>query len=467
MPSVSDGKARLFEPSLLWRTFGSVLIAFVVVFAVLLAYIYVNARQTLDNSESGLRRYGDAVVQSLEALQEPARARDALAVTESWTNKRRLQVAQLPGVLLYELRDASGNLVYISAALRGAAPMAGQPGMRGIEVGGELHRDYLARSSRWSLRVVEPWRTASHILQYNAGFILPYLLLALPFVLVPVWLSARNGLRPVQQLAEHIGMRNPDDLQPLGMPVKHRELKPMTMALDSLFAKLRDKLGRERAFVQDAAHELRTPLAVITAQAHVLAHSQDIGERVAAHANLNHAISRASHLARQLLVLASLDDANDRSVRRIDVAQAVRQLLAQAAPAALEGAMELSLDAPDTLWAEVDEPALESIVFNLVDNAVRYGHSAGTVAVTLSGDDERLLLQVADDGPGIAQAERELVFERFYRGVGHDKPGSGLGLAIVRQATLRMKGRIAIREGLGGVGVRFLISIPMLGFVPG
>ena len=249
--------------------------------------------------------------------------------------------------------------------------------------------------------------------------------------------------------------------------VRHRELKPLTQALDTLFRKLREKIDRERGFVQDAAHELRTPLAVITAQAHVLARSQDSGERGAAHENLNHAISRASHLARQLLVLASLDDAQQRSVRRIDVAQAVRQLLAQAAPAAMERGIDLSLEAPDTLWCAIDEPALESIVFNLVDNAVRYGKPAGAVAVRLDGDEEGLELQVRDDGPGIAPGELELVFERFYRGVGHDMPGSGLGLSIVRQAAARMKGHVMVTKGVKGAGVGFRVSIPVPGFMPG
>ena len=95
----------------------------------------------------------------------------------------------------------------------------------------------------------------------------------MPFVLVPVWLSVRNGLRPLQQLARGIARRPADDLQPVGFNARHRELKPLEQALDALFARLRQKVERERAFVQDAAHEIRTPLAVITAQAHVMARS--------------------------------------------------------------------------------------------------------------------------------------------------------------------------------------------------
>jgi two-component system, OmpR family, sensor histidine kinase QseC len=467
-PLAPDGvRGRLFEPSLLWRTTGSVLVAFVMVFTVLLAYFYVQARQTVDNGESGLRRFAEAVLLSLDSLDDPARARDALGVTAGWVNIRRQQIGRLPGVVLYELRGADGEAVYVSPALQGLELPGETPGMREVQVGGEPHRAYLARSPKWTLRVVEPWRTTSDILRYNASYILRYLLMSLPFVLLPVWLSARNGLRPLQQFADHIAQRNAADLRPVGLQVRHRELKPLTQALDTLFCKLREKIDRERGFVQDAAHELRTPLAVITAQAHVLARSEDSGERNAAHENLNHAISRASHLARQLLVLASLDDAQQRAVRRIDVAQAVRQLLAQAAPAAMERGIDLSLEAPDKLWCAIDEPALESIVFNLVDNAVRYGKPAGAVTVRLDGDEERLELQVRDDGPGIAPGELELVFERFYRGVGHDMPGSGLGLSIVRQAAARLKGHVTVTQGVKGAGVGFTVSIPVPGFMPG
>src|SRR5690606_17414870 len=152
----------------------------------------------------------------------------------------------------------------------------------------------------------------------------------------------------------------------------HRELRPLEQSLDHLFAQLRQKVERERVFVQDAAHEIRTPLAVINAQAHVLARSPDAAERAQAQAHLEQAIARTSHLAQQLLDLAALDEAQRPAPRDIDVAHWLRAALAQAAPAAMARQIELSLDAPDHLPARLDLPALESVVQNLIDNAVRY-----------------------------------------------------------------------------------------------
>lgn len=458
--------ARLKEPSLVGRTSLSVLAAFILVFAVLLGYQYKLAREGLDNGVPGLKRYGDAILLSLDALDD-AGARDALAVTASWVNIRRKETGRNPLPISYELRNAAGEAVFMSPALLAHSAAAAAPGMSLADIGGQQHRVYEARSPRWTLRVAEPWRSDSSILAYNARFLLPYLLMALPLVVVPLWLSARNGLKPLQQLADRIRGREADDLQPVGLVVRHRELKPLVGALDSLLQRLRERIARERSFVQDAAHELRTPLAVVTAHAHVLARSDNPAERGQAHANLNLAIVRASHLARQLLVLASMDDTEQPALRHIDVAQAVRQLLAQAEPAALARHIELSLDAPDVLWGRVNEPALESIVFNLVDNAVRYGREGGNVVVVLSADEERMMLQVRDDGPGIEPAGRERVFERFYRGAGHDAPGSGLGLAIVRQAAARMKGHVTLTDGIAGTGAGFLVSIPVAGFAPG
>ena len=120
-----------------------------------------------------------------------------------------------------------------------------------------------------------------------------------------------------------------------------------------------------------------------------------------------------------------------------------------------------ALDAPDTLPARLDLPALESIVHNLIDNAARYHRASGHVAVGLRQAGALLHLVVQDDGPGIPATERSRVFERFYRGAGHAATGSGLGLAIVQQAVRRMGGQVQLGEGLDGQGVGFFVSIPL------
>lgn len=456
---------RLAEPTLVRRSVLSVTVAFVLVWAVLLGYNFVNYKHAITN-DPGLLKYGDALLDSLDLIADPAQAAAVVSATNHWTNIRRRQIGLLPGVAMHELRDStSGQVVHVPTGLQELGiplppPQTGSTISEPV-VHGQQYRVYAGQTPRWTLRIVEMKRPDADYLRYNGRYLVPYLLLAAPFVLLPVWLSVRNGLRPLQKLARLIAQRNKDDLQPVGFNARHRELKPLEQSLDHLFTQLRQKVERERAFVQDAAHEIRTPLAVITAQAHVMARSHSEDERTQAQAHMEQAIARTSHLAQQLLDLAALDEAQRPAPRDIDVAQWLRAALAQAVPQAMEQQIELSLDAPDALPARVDLPALESIVHNLIDNAVRYTTAGGNVAVGLRRDGARLHLVVQDDGPGIPAAEHSRVFERFYRGLGHAANGSGLGLAIVRQAALRMGGQVRLGEGLGGKGVGFFISIPL------
>lgn len=452
------------EPTLQRRSVTHVLLAFVLVWAAILVYMYVQ-RERVNANDPPFQKFAAALTGS---LQHAATAEEAIAVvkaSEHWLNIRRKEIGLLPGQVKFELLDARGTRIYASPAVQGVTLPDLAPGRTRVELHGESHHFFGATHGPWSLRIVEPVRSGGDFLAYNSTFILQYLLLAVPFVVVPVWLSIRTGLKPLQLFAAKISDRNPDDLRPIGYRARHRELKPLAAAIDSLLERLRQRFDRERLFVQDAAHEIRTPLAVVSTQAHVMAHASGAEERLRAYGLLNQAIARASHLAQQLLLLATLDDVQRAAPRHIDVAQAARELLAQAAPLAMARGIELSLEAPDHLPCPVDEPAFASIVMNLVDNAIRYGREGGNVVVSLRSDGERLLLQVQDDGPGIPEGEHALVFERFYRCAGEQTPGTGLGLAIVRQAALRMGGRALITAGLARQGIGFLVSLPVPGFV--
>lgn len=458
MNAIAAWWQRARQPSLQWRSASSVLVAFVAVWVVLTGYAWLENDRIIAR-EQPMRRFTEAVHRPLERLPDPGQARAAVVTTVEWINERRSQGRRFPVGVDAELLDASGGRVLASPRLASIPDDAWTRGER-VELAGRTYRLHETRGPRWTLRIAEPVRTTGRFLVYNASNILEYLLVAIPIVLLSVWWSVRRGLRPLEQFAQALQARNPADLGPVTHPVRHRELVPLKDALDALLSQLRQKLERERAFVQDAAHEIRTPLAVVGTQAHVLAHAGDATERERAQELLNQAIARASHVAQQLLLLATLDAPAREAPRHVDVAQAVRGLLAQLAPLAIARGMELSLDAPDHLWATVDEPALVSVVGNLVDNAIRYGRAGGSVVVLLAQAGQGLQLQVSDDGPGIAPAERPYVFERFYRAPGQQPAGSGLGLAIVRQAVLRAGGTVAFCEGLGGQGVGFALTLP-------
>jgi two-component system, OmpR family, sensor histidine kinase QseC len=448
---------RVRQPTLQRRSVAYVLAGFLVIWIVLLGYAFVQNDRIIA-SEQPFRRFTEALHRTLEGTSDPGQAAAIVRATLQWLNERRSQGVRFPAGLDAELLDASGTPVHASPRLQAFSAHEWQTNAR-VVVDGRAYRLYESRGPLWTLRVAEPVRTVDRFLSYNASVILEYLLLALPFVVLPVWWSVRSGLRPLAQFASALKARRQGDLSPVRHPVRHSELKPLSEALDDLLAQLRGKLDRERLFVQDAAHEIRTPLAVVGTQAHVLANASCADERHRALALLNHAIARASHLAQQLLLLATLDGEDKATPSRIDVAQAVRELLAQLAPLAMERRIELSLEAPDHLWMTLDEAALGSIVGNLVDNAVRYGREGGNVVVILREAAGQLVLHVLDDGPGIAQQEHARVFQRFYRVAGTERPGSGLGLAIVQQAAVRLGGEVRVTEGLAGRGVGFLVRL--------
>ncbi|MDM0113008.1 ATP-binding protein [Variovorax sp. J22R133] len=451
---------RATQPSLVQRSVVSILVGFLLIWAVLLAYLLFEVK-SINVREGGLQKFAQALEASLADVHTDAEGAAFTAATATWVNIRRREINRLPGVIEFELLDADGRRIYATAALQDSGPLPKPDNpAQAIQVNAAPYRLVEAVTPRWTLRIAEPTRTDQAFLAYNARFLLPYLLLALPIVLLAIWLPIRRGLRPLQTLASRIAARDANDLSPVGVEARYRELKPLVGALDDLLQRLRLKVERERAFVQDAAHEIRTPLAVINAQAHVLAHAANEAERTQAEAQLNLAIARTSHMAQQLLELAALDEASPPTTRTTDVAGWLRDALAHPAQEAMDKGMELSLDAADSLTRSIDITAMTSIVHNLVDNAVRYGSRGNTVAVALHEQGHDLVLSVQDDGAGIAPSQHARVFERFYRGTDHEASGSGLGLAIVRQAALRMGGHVDIVEGLNGRGVGFRVRIP-------
>ena len=280
-------------------------------------------------------------------------------------------------------------------------------------------------------------------------------------MLLPLWLAVRRGLAPLRRLTKGIEtMDIRHQLAPLALDLRYAELRPLGQAFDTLLARLRERLAREQAFVHDAAHELRTPLAVIAAQAHTVLQTHDEATRRQASAALMQAIARSAHLSQQLLDLATLDQASPPTRDLIDVAALSADILAQHLRLASEQGIELSLEAPPQLTLHIDRGAFLSLLQNLIDNALRYVGRGGRVEVSLKLDAQGLQLAVADDGPGIAQADQVQVFERFWRGKNHDLPGTGLGLAIVRQAARRLGGQVHISAGLGQRGVCFELGIP-------
>lgn len=439
----------------------SLLLAFALVSLLLTAQSYIEfSRDFKPGADSALVKAVRIVVASLAPIHDP---HDAMVVMQSiqvHSNMARQQ-NKLEGQLLIELLDAAGRRIHASEALKDVILADASQAQVVQHIGAQDFRVAQASKGDWTVRFAEPRLSDRLVLALFLSDLWPSLLLALPVVLLTVWLAVRQGLKPLRALTAHLDARHADDLSPLAVDLRHAELRSVGQSFDGMLAKLRQHMSRERAFVQDAAHELRTPMAVIGAQAHVLARAVDQAARAQAEGALLDAIRRASHLAQQLLALASMDASRAAQPQSLDLALCLQTILAQAQPLAAQRQIELSLEAPDNWVIDIDRNAFESIALNLIDNAIRYGRPTGRVMVQLAvPSDQGWRLSVADDGPGIPLSQRAHMFERFVRGAGQDQPCTGLGLAIVWQAVQRLGARIAVDTGPSHRGVSFLIHWP-------
>ena len=270
-----------------------------------------------------------------------------------------------------------------------------------------------------------------------------------------VWLAVGLGLRPLEQVVRLIKQRDAENLAPLLLAPLPKELEPVVAALNRLLQQVTSVLEREKRFLADAAHELRTPLSVLRIHAQNALEAPEEADRQAALRQLSCGVDRATRVVTQLLTLARLaPDALQIAMRPLDLARYVRGELAELIPLALERDQELTLDYDETAdyRLRADAPSLGTLLQNLVSNAVQYTPPGGRIAVTLKAEAQSLCLQVADSGPGVSAEERERLFLRFYRQGGGQ--GAGLGLSIVQRIVELHRGEIRLdHASLGGLEV--------------
>jgi signal transduction histidine kinase len=444
-----------FGPSLARRVFLAIVIANTIVLAFIF-YMIIFSYQNID-----LSAHTRLVRQGSYRLNEFTNEQDAKAFGAAW--QKGFGCAPFCHT---EVWTHDGRRIYSHRTTPDQPQLIGVHGQASqIVIDGVIHDLFRHDGSRWSLRMIKPRLKLSDplVVQPIGRALSVKALIFFAFLMLPLWFAVRRGLSPLRSLALHLGQRQAGDLTPLNVSTRYRELKPLVAALDGLLFQLRSKVQREYAFLQDATHELRTPIAVIPAQAHILAKAATPSARAAAKQQIDHALARAFHLIAQLSELARVDTQSVLESRVQDVVALVKLDLMQMEQAALARQIALQLAAPDTLLHPLESNTFLSIFHNLVSNAIRYGRVGGRVVVTLRQEDHHLFLSVADDGPGISPAQREQVFERFYRGLGHDVSGSGLGLAIVRQACSRLNARLELHDGLAGPhghGCCFSVWIP-------
>lgn len=287
---------------------------------------------------------------------------------------------------------------------------------------------------------------------------------AIPLLAILIWFSVRWGLAPLQTVTENVERRSASNLEPLNPQEAPSEIRPLLDALNRLFARIGTLLERERRFTADAAHELRTPLAAIKTHAQVARQARDAGERRQAIESVIQGTDRANRLVEQLLVLARLDHQSmSVAQERVNLTEIVVNGVIDETPRATAKWVDLGMSEGTDNEAIITGNAdlLKILIRNLLDNAVRYTPEGGKVNASVRLHDGRVILQIADSGPGIPPERRKRVFDRFYRVEGSAQQGCGLGLSIVSRIAEIYSASIDLTDGLDAGGLAVTVIFPL------
>ena len=312
-------------------------------------------------------------------------------------------------------------------------------------------RVMLAEPSVWRLTVT---------VMYRGYYLLP-LVISLPFLVFPAWLSVRLALRPWRRVSQETAERGPADLTPLSYAPPHKELQPLVQSINSLLQRVRDSTSRERSLIADAAHELRTPLAAMRVNVEALKEQSTDEQQRELMGNLLRSNDRAARLVGQLLQLMRSDAVSDNALPvMLSLDALVQDRLAMIEGLASARNVELELVSEDRVPVLGERESLVSMIDNLINNAIKYSPPGSTVVVHVAREGTQALLTVADEGPGIPPALRERVFDRFFRNPDQNQSGSGLGLAIVKSVVDRHGGEVALGEVANG-GLLATVRLPL------
>ncbi|MGC9185331.1 MAG: sensor histidine kinase N-terminal domain-containing protein [Thiomonas sp.] len=419
--------------------------------------------------------YDAALQHTLLQLSAQVQTLGAQGAVQSALWQQTLRQPPAGGILGYQVRSKTGAVLAGEARLPAAwslppahvaTPIAVQ--WRDGEVG--QHSARLAAAWVWPAPQVGSRPAAPVLVQVAQdmqartrlardivqGVILPQFVVVPIFILL-VWFGLGQGIAPLNELQSRIRRRRADDLSPIDEREAPEEIAPLVDSINSLFARLQQSLQTQKRFVADAAHQIKTPLAGLRTQAELALREADPEELRASLRQIGRSVERTTRLVNQLLALTRAENQGGaaRAVfETIDLRQPATEAMQELAMLALDKGLELEFDSPPVpLPMRGNALLLHELIKNLLHNAITYTPSGGSVTLRLrstvaDGPGARAVvqLQMDDTGPGIPEAERELVFEPFYRILDNGSEGSGLGLAIVREIARQHDADIALMD---------------------
>ena len=339
-----------------------------------------------------------------------------------------------------------------------------ESGFSTVQISGAAWRMFAARGAERDVQVYvgEQMSSRDAILWAVLRSTFVPMMVALPLLALALWWAVHRGVQPIRRLGHALAERQPQALVPVAIDNAPAEMTPMIAALNSLFERIARLLESERRFTADAAHELRTPIAAIRMQAQVAMLEADDALRLHALQSTLEGCDRATRLVGQLLSLSRLEagEGIDAAARPdVDLRALAQRMVAELAPKAIGKHQSLEFKGSDHCVIAGNDTLLAALVRNLVDNAVRYSPNAARIRVTVQQQQGgQVVLSVEDSGPGLGEADRQRLGERFFRVVGSGESGSGLGWSIVRRiaAVQHLTVDVGNSAALGGLAVHII-----------
>lgn len=405
-----------------------------------IAYRQVN-RETKELLDGQMAQIAGIVAGRSIESNRPPRAEDEDIEVAVWGTDGRLQYSSIP-----QLR----------------VPLTHTMGFSEMILGSEPYRMYATVIGGRRIEVAQLIDTRDDQAEAAAlAAFLPMLVL-LPVLALVIALMIRTVLQPVRNLAAAVSRRDifaREALQADGLPA---EVLPLVEEINRLLERQNEAVQRERHFIADAAHALRTPLAALQLQADVLDGSSDPSERATRLTELRSGIQRAARLSDQLLSLARIEADQDTNGKTVDLDATLHELWALYQPAAAAKRITLRLDAHSNAAVRGDQRRLLLICGNLLDNALRHAPPGSRIELLAGAQNGTARVEIRDEGPGLGPDQLERVFERFYCAPGAESTGSGLGLATVKSLVAQLNGEVRLHNRTDRSGLIAEVSLPRI-----
>lgn len=372
------------------------------------------------------------------------------------------QILSEQGDFLIQVWDESGVLQYTSHPDVAISQQKGN-GFGFTFWNRQDWRYYLHSVDNKKIQIVQSMNERREdILEFTYTLLIP-IATQLPLMLILSYFMIGAGLKPLSSMSGSIARRDTHNLSPIDIGKVPLEIQTVVLSLNQLLARLEQAISQQRQFTADAAHELRTPLAVVKLQLDVLERASDETERKTVHKKLMCSIDRCAHLVHNLLLLARQEEHEAAGLKmfRVSLPAIANEVFEEYLPLAKENGIQLQFIKGGQNIIVLGEPhGLRLMIGNIVQNAIFYTPQGGTVDISIKADGRETLLSVVDNGIGIPEKDRTRIFDRFYRVLRAQSSGSGLGLAIVKHIADQQNIKIAVQDGQDGRGTEFRIIFP-------